>query len=265
MVVNLARGGAAANVLARQAGATLRVLDIAVSSDVPDVPAHVSAHKVRHGSGRIDVEDALTRDEAARAVAAGEAIADEEIDAGADLLVPGDMGIGNTTPATVLIALLTSNEPHTLVGRGTGIDDAGWTRKAAAVRDAARRGRRHVADPVALLATVGGADIAAMVGFLARAAARRTPVVLDGIVSAAAALVADRLLPGAAEWWIAGHRSTEPAQAAALDALDRSPILDLGMRLGEGTGALLAVPVLQAAIATLRDMATFDEAGVSDR
>jgi nicotinate-nucleotide--dimethylbenzimidazole phosphoribosyltransferase len=104
-----------------------------------------------------------------------------------------------------------------------------------------------------------------MVGFLARAAARRTPVVLDGIVSAAAALVADRLLPGAAEWWIAGHRSTEPAQAAALDALDRSPILDLGMRLGEGTGALLAVPVLQAAIATLRDMATFDEAGVSDR
>lgn len=265
MVANFLAGGAAVNVLARQAGATVRVVDVGVAVDVPGAPDETTRHKVRRGSGRIDVEDALTRAEAEHAVAAGSAVADEEIDAGADLLVPGDMGIGNTTPAAVVTALLTGAEPHTVVGRGTGIDDRAWIRKAAAVRDAARRGRRHVADPVALLAAVGGADLAAMAGFLVQAARRRTPVVLDGVVSAAAALVADRLCPGAAEWWVAGHRSTEPAQRAALEALGKTPLLDLGMRLGEGTGALLAVPLLQAAVATLAEMATFDEAGVSDR
>ncbi|MFL6138282.1 MAG: nicotinate-nucleotide--dimethylbenzimidazole phosphoribosyltransferase [Frankiaceae bacterium] len=265
MVANFLAGGAAVNALARLVGAGVRVVDVAVAADVPGAPEDVTRHKVRRGSGRIDREDALTAEEAERAVALGRALANEEVDAGADLLVPGDMGIANTTPATVLTALLTGSEPHTLVGRGTGIDDAAWVRKAAAVRDAARRGRPHVAAPVALLAAVGGADIAAMAGFLAQAALRRTPVVLDGVVSAAAALVADRLAPGAADWWIAGHRSTEPAQRAALEVLDKEPLLDLGMRLGEGSGALLAVPILQAAVRTLAEMATFDEAGVSDR
>ncbi|MDQ1681850.1 MAG: nicotinate-nucleotide--dimethylbenzimidazole phosphoribosyltransferase [Frankiaceae bacterium] len=265
MVLNFLAGGAGVNVLARTLDASVRVVDISVANDVPGAPAETTRHKIRSSSGRIDLEDALTLDEATRAIAAGAAIADEEIDGGADLLVPGDMGIGNTTPATVLTALLTGSEPHTLVGRGTGIDDTTWVRKAGAVRDACRRGRSYVDDPAALLACVGGADIAAMAGFLAQSAVRRTPVVLDGVVSAAAALVAELLAPGARAWWVAGHRSTEPSQHAALATLGLEPLLDLGLRLGEGTGGLLAVPFLRAAVATLAEMATFDEAGVSDR
>ncbi|MDX6257291.1 MAG: nicotinate-nucleotide--dimethylbenzimidazole phosphoribosyltransferase [Frankiales bacterium] len=265
MMANILAGGAAVNVLARQVGATVRVLDLAVATDLLGAPAETMKHKVRAGSGRIDREDALSRRETETAIAAGRAIADEEIDAGADLLIAGDMGIGNTTPATVLVALLTGAEPHTLVGRGTGIDDAAWIRKTRAVRDAVRRGRSHLEQPARLVGVVGGADFAAMAGFLARAAERRTPVVLDGVVSAAAALVADRLTPGARAWWVAGHRSTEPAHTAALAELGLLPLLDLGLRLGEGTGALLALPLLQSAAATLAEMATFDEAGVSDQ
>ena len=264
MVANFLAGGAAVNVLAAQVGATVRVADLAVATDVPGAPVETTRHKIRAGNGRIDREDALTEDETVRALAAGRAIADEEIDGGADLLVVGDMGIGNTTPATVLTALLTETEPHTLVGRGTGIDDAGWIRKTRAVRDGARRGRPHLDDPARLVGVVGGADFAAMAGFLARAAERRTPVVLDGVVSGAAALVAERLTPGAKAWWQAGHRSTEPAHTAALAALELTPLLDLGLRLGEGTGALLAVPLLQCAAASLT-MATFEQAGVSDQ
>jgi nicotinate-nucleotide--dimethylbenzimidazole phosphoribosyltransferase len=175
------------------------------------------------------------------------------------------MGIGNTTPATVLIAALTGSEPVAVVGRGTGIDDAGWMRKTAAVRDALYRARRDVNDPVALLRICGGADLAAMAGFCAQAAVRRTPVLLDGVVVTAAALVAERLAPGARQWWQAGHRSTEPAHARALSELSLTPIVDLGMRLGEGTGAAVALPIVRAAVATLASMATFGEADVSTR
>jgi nicotinate-nucleotide--dimethylbenzimidazole phosphoribosyltransferase len=262
MVANLVAGGAAVNVLAAQVGATVRVVDLSVATDGPP---QTMGYKIRPGSGSIDREDALTPQETEQAIAAGRAIADEEIDGGADLLIAGDMGIGNTTPAAVLTALLTGSEPHTMVGRGTGIDDAGWIRKTRAVRDAARRGRPHLDNPARLVGVVGGADFAAMAGFLSEAAERSTPVVLDGVVSGAAALVAERLTPGAQAWWVAGHRSTEPAHAAALAELRLVPLLDLGLRLGEGTGALLAVPLLQAAAATLADMATFDEAGVSDQ
>ncbi|MFN8158153.1 MAG: nicotinate-nucleotide--dimethylbenzimidazole phosphoribosyltransferase [Candidatus Nanopelagicales bacterium] len=269
MVLNFLAGGAAVNVLARHNGATVRVVDMAVDVDYADLgatlPDDVVRHKVRRGSGSIDREDALTREEASRAFAAGIAIADEEIDAGADLLVPGDMGIGNTTPAAAIVGLLDGGDASTVVGRGTGIDDDTWMRKAAAVRDAMRRGRPYKGDPVALLSTVGGADIAAMSGFLLEAAARRTPVLLDGVVSCAAALVAQRIAYRAPRWWLAGHLSTEPAAAQALERLDLVPVVDYGLRLGEGTGALVALPVLNAAGATLREMATFDEAGVSDR
>ena len=152
-----------------------------------------------------------------------------------------------------------------MVGRGTGIDDAGWIRKTRAVRDAARRGRPFADQPERLVGIVGGADFAAMAGFLARAAERQTPVVLDGLVSGAAALLAERMTPGAKAWWVAGHRSTEPAHTAALTELELVPLLELGLRLGEGTGALLALPLLQAAAGTLADMATFGGAGVSDQ
>jgi len=265
MVRNVHAGGAAVNVLARLAGADVRVVDMAVDADLGDLPAAVGEHKVRRGSGSIDVEDALTRAEAERAFDAGIAIADAEIDSGADLLVVGDLGIGNTTPAAALIGALTRNDSSVVTGRGTGIDDATWMRKCAAVRDAMRRARPVLGDQVQLLATAGGADFAAVTGFLLQAAARRTPVVLDGVVSGACALAAQRVSFRAVDWWVAGHVSSEPAHAVALNRLSLEPILDLGLRLGEGTGALLAVPVVQAAAATLGEMATFDEAGVADK
>ena len=207
----------------------------------------------------------MTREESAAALALGVGIADELIDAGADLLIVGDMGIGNTTPAAALVGLLADVEPARVVGRGTGIDDATWMRKTAAVRDAMRRGRPHKADPVMLLATCAGPDLAATTGLLLQAAARRRPVLLDGVVSCACALVAHRVAFRASQWWLASHRSTEPAASAALARLGLEPLLDLGMHLGEGSGALLALPLVTAAGDLLREMATFDSAGVSDR
>jgi nicotinate-nucleotide--dimethylbenzimidazole phosphoribosyltransferase len=262
MVGNFLAGGAAVNVLAGVAGASVRVLDLAVDS-ADEFPGGVSRYRVRRSSGRIDREDALTSAEVEAALDAGRAVADEEVDAGADLLIAGEMGIGNTTAAAVLIAALTGAEPVAVVGRGTGVDDAGWMRKTAAVRDALRRCRPVRRDPVALLRVAGGADLAAMAGFLAQAAARRTPVLLDGVVVGAAALVADRLAPGARGWWQAAHRSTEPAHALVLDDLQLNPLLDLGLRLGEGSGAVAALPLVVMAGRLLGEMATFESAGVS--
>ena len=260
MIATISAGRAAVNVLARIAGATVRAVDIAVDI-TPDGAG--AAYKIRRSSGNIAVEDALSPEEADAAVQTGRRIADEEVDAGADLLIAGDMGIGNTTAATALVAALTGVEPVVAVGRGTGIDDAAWSRKTAAVRDALYRARAVRDDPLALLATCGGADLAAMAGFCAQAAMRRTPVLLDGLVVTAAALVAERMAPGAKSWWQAGTRSPEPAHDHALTELGLQPIVELGLRLGEGTGAALALPVLRAAVAALGEMATFDEAGVS--
>jgi nicotinate-nucleotide--dimethylbenzimidazole phosphoribosyltransferase len=263
MVGNIDAGGAAINTLAAIADATVRIADLAVDAD--PLSEQIGAHKVRRASGDIAVQDALTDEETASAIAAGRQIADEEVDAGADLLIAGDLGIGNTTAAAVLVAALTNAEPVVVVGFGSGIDDAGWARKTAVVRDALFRTRQVLPDPVALLRCCGGADLAAMAGFCAQAAVRRTPLLLDGMAVTAAALVAERLAPGARQWWQAGHRSTEPGHSLALAALELDPILDLRMRLGEGTGATLALPVLRAAVATLSSMATFTQAGVSTR
>ncbi|MBS1695389.1 MAG: nicotinate-nucleotide--dimethylbenzimidazole phosphoribosyltransferase [Actinobacteria bacterium] len=262
MVANFATGGAAINALAGIAGAEVRVVDVAVDTDEP-VSEAIGAYRVRRGSGNIAVEDALSAEEVLAAVEAGRRIADEEVDSGADLLIAGDMGIGNTTAATTIIAALTGAEPVAVVGRGTGIDDDAWARKTAAIRDALYRAGAVRSDPLGLLRVCGGADLAAMAGFCAQAAVRRTPMLLDGVVVTAAALVADRLAPGARQWWQAGHRSTEPAHTLALDRLELVPIVDLSMRLGEGTGAAVALPVLRAAVAALGLMATFDEAGVA--
>ena len=259
MLDNIDGGGAAINVLAELAGATVRAVDVAVDRD----PSGPVPHRVRRSSGNIATQDALSLDEAEAAVRVGRQIADEEVDAGADLLIAGDMGIGNTTAATTLVAALTDTEPVLVVGRGTGIDDAAWSRKTAAVRDALYRSAPVRADPLALLAACGGADLAAMAGFCAQAAVRRTPLLLDGLVVTAAALVAERLAPGARLWWQAGHRSPEPAHALALAQLGLDPIVDLGLRLGEGTGAAVALPIVRAAVAALSSMATFDDAGVS--
>jgi nicotinate-nucleotide--dimethylbenzimidazole phosphoribosyltransferase len=266
MVANIGAGGAAINALAGVAGATVRLADLAVDVEAAEAPSgRIGAHKVRRGSGDITVEDALSAAEVQAAIDAGRQIADEEVDAGADILIAGDMGIGNTTVATVLIAALTDTEPVAAVGYGTGVDDAGWARKTAAVRDALYRVSGRRSDPVALLRGCGGADLAAMASFCAQAAVRRTPLLLDGLAVTAAALVAERLAPGARQWWQAGHRSPEPAHGLALAALQLEPILDLRMRLGEGTGAAVALPVLRAAVAALSEMSTFTSAGVATR
>jgi nicotinate-nucleotide--dimethylbenzimidazole phosphoribosyltransferase len=263
MVANIDAGGAAINALADVAGATVRIADLAVDAD--PLSQQIGVHKVRRGSGDIAVADALTDAETTAAIAAGRQIADDEVDAGADLLIAGDIGIGNTTPAAVLVAAMTNAEPVAVVGFGTGIDDAGWARKTAAVRDALFRTRLVLPDPVGLLRCGGGADLAAMAGFCAQAAVRRTPLILDGMAVTAAALVAERLAPGARQWWQAGHKSTEPGHALALAELGLDPIVDLRMGLGEGTGATVALPLLRAAVAALSSMATFTEAGVSTR
>lgn len=248
------------SVLTGLVGARVRVLDIAVDDDLEGVATEVLARKIRRGSGSIDVEDALAPGEALRAFEAGRAIADEEIDAGADLLIPGDMGIGNTAVAAALVAAQLGVPADEVVGTGTGIDEEGRQRKVAVVAAAVARAGA-VQDPFALLTALGSACAAATAGFLVQGAVRGVPVLLDGVFSGAAAVVAQEIAPGAERWWLAGHRSTEPSQAFALKALGLEPILDLGLRLGEGSGAVQAVPTLRAARAILADMGLLADLG----
>lgn len=247
-------GTAAVSLLARQYGAQVRVLDLAVDADPEEFPAEVTRHRIRRGSGRIDIEDALTREQAEAAFRAGMAIADEEADAGTDLVVLGDLGAGSTTVAAVLIAALCGSDAAAVTGRGSGIDDRTWMVKCATVRDALRRARPVLGDQLDLLATTGGADFAAMTGFLVQASLRRTPVLLDGVVSAACALVAQRIAFRAPEWWRAGQISGEPAQSKAYERMSVEPLLDQKVGLGQGVGALLALPLLQAASTLLAEL-----------
>jgi nicotinate-nucleotide--dimethylbenzimidazole phosphoribosyltransferase len=240
----VAAGGGPVPIFADLASAGLRVVDMAVEGDVPGAD---DTAKIRRGSGRIDREDALSADDGRRAVAAGVAVADAEIDSGADLLVVGQVGAGATTVAATVVAVVTATEPVKVAGRGSGIDDAAWMRKVTAIRDARRRALPWANNPDRLVAATGGADIAALAGFLLRAAARRTPVVLDGLVTVAGALVAHEVAGNAMRWWLAGPSSTEPAHAVALRRLGLEPLLDLGRVDGSGCGALATVPLLRAA------------------
>jgi len=265
MVRTLCRSEAAANVLASQVHSRLRVVDASVDADADfaaDLDPHVSAHRIRRGSGSIDREDAMTLSEAEQAFERGCSIIDEEVDSGADIFLLGDMGIGNTTVASTLVGLLAPADPAAVTGRGTGIDDETWMRKCSAIRDAIRRGRNAKADPLILLATVGGADFAMLTGMLLQAARRCTPVLLDGTIVTAAALVAHRMDHRSRQWWLASHVSAEPAHALALERLDLTPVLDLSLHLGEASGALMVLPLVQAAAAALAHMRTFEEAGV---
>jgi nicotinate-nucleotide--dimethylbenzimidazole phosphoribosyltransferase len=242
----------------------VRVLDLAVDDDLegldPELLAEVQRFKVRRSSEPLHVTDALTGDEVEQALAAGATVAREEIAAGADLLISGDMGIGNTTPAAALIAAILGVPAADVTGRGTGIDDEALLRKQEIVQQAVDRAGDRA--PVELLAALGGADLAASAGFMAEAARQGVPVLLDGVISVACGLVADQLEPGAAAWFAAGHRSTEPAQRFALEKMGLEPMLDLGMRLGEGSGAVAAVPVVRSAAAVLRDVALLSELGI---
>jgi nicotinate-nucleotide--dimethylbenzimidazole phosphoribosyltransferase len=257
MVGAFAAGSAAVNALARQVGADVVVVDVGVAGDVPAHPA-VLDRKVRRGTDDLAVGPAMSVAEAEAAVAVGAEVARDAVRAGAALLVTGDMGIGNTTPSAALIAALTGRDPVELTGRGTGIDDDMLRRKAKLVAAAVERAEGM--GPVELLAEVGGLEIAALAGFVAAGAEARVPVLVDGVIALAGACVADALTGGAVRpYLVGGHRSVEPAASAALAHLGLEPLLDLGLRLGEGTGATLAVPLVQAAARVLTEMATLDE------
>ncbi|MCL3838482.1 nicotinate-nucleotide--dimethylbenzimidazole phosphoribosyltransferase [Aeromicrobium duanguangcaii] len=259
MVRAFVSGVAGVSVLARQHDVTLRVLDLGVDGDFPDLDPALGEFKVRRGTEPIHLTDAMTADETRQAIDAGRRIAEQEIAAGAELLIGGDMGIGNTTPAVALIAGALGLAAEDVVGRGTGIDDAGLALKTDVVATALKRAGDRVADPVELLAALGSPDLAAQASFISTAAQAGVPVLLDGVISVAAAIVAERLTPGVAPWLAAGHRSTEQAQWRALDALGLEPLLDLDMRLGEGSGAVTAVPIVRSAALLLSQMALLDE------
>ncbi|MFI2708359.1 nicotinate-nucleotide--dimethylbenzimidazole phosphoribosyltransferase, partial [Nocardioides sp. CER28] len=263
MVRTFLAGKAGVSALARTHGVAVRVLDLGVDEDFDDLDestrSALTAHKVRRGSGAIHLEDALTAEQTRAALDAGAAVAREEIQAGAQLLISGDMGIGNTTPASALVAAGLGLPASEVVGRGTGIGDEALVGKTAVVDAALARAGARTADPVETLTALGSADLAATTGYLLAAAQEGVPVLLDGLMSVACALTADRVEPGAAAWFAAGHRSTEPAQSLALAKMGLEPLLDLGLRLGEGSGAVAAVPVLRSAGSLLRDVALLSE------
>ncbi len=262
MLANFAAGGAAINVLAREAGARLVVVDAGALQPVegPGIRA------LRLGAGTADATEgaAMPRAEALAGITAGAELAEEVVRDGTGIVAVGDMGIGNTTAASALCAALLPAEPTAVCGRGTGVDDEGLARKVEVVGRALAANDADPADPVGVLAALGGYEIAFLVGVCLGAAAERAVVLLDGFVTGAAALVAVRLAPDGAGRMVAAHRSPEPGHALVLSELGLRPLLDLGLRLGEGTGAALALPLLHGALAILADMATFEAAGVTD-
>jgi len=262
MVAGFCRGGAAINVIARANGLGVRVVNAGVAAPLEDHDLLVN-RPVRAGSRNLRVEAALTRAEAATAALLGVEVGMGLVDEGARCLLTGDMGIANTTPSAAVVAAATGSAAAEATGRGTGIDDATLAVKTQVVSDAlARLAGRPPLDPLGLLAEVGGLEIAGLAGLCLAGASARVPVVVDGLIALAGALVACALQPAVAGYLIAGHRSVEPAASLALDHLGLAPLLDLDLRLGEGTGAALAYPLVRAAASVAAEMATFDDLGI---
>ncbi|MHA6781541.1 nicotinate-nucleotide--dimethylbenzimidazole phosphoribosyltransferase [Pseudonocardia saturnea] len=257
MVANFAAGGAVVNAFARAVGAQVQVLDVGVAAPLPALDG-VLARRVADGTADLALGPALHREQVVAAIEAGIAAVPER-----GCVLTGDMGIANTTAAALLICAFTDADPGQATGRGTGIDDATLVHKTAVVRAALERHRPDAGDPIGVLAAFGGLEHAAIAGLVLGAAARRIPVLLDGVNAGAAALVAAALAPVSIGFCVAGHRSAEPGHRLALDRLGLDPLLDLGLRLGEGTGAVLALPLLRAAVQALHDVATFGDAGVT--
>lgn len=266
MIGNFARGGAAVNVLAAQAGARVVVADVGVAGNPGDLPqsAVVLSRRIAPGTANIAAGPAMSRDQALRAVAAGIEVTSELGDT-TDVYATGEMGIGNTTPSSAIVAVLAGCEPQAVTGYGTGVDEETRLHKARVVARAIARNRPDPADPVDVLSKVGGYEIGAIAGLILGAAAQRKPVLIDGFISTAGALLARDLCPTAAGYMIASHRSIEPGHAVALQLLGKQPLLELDLRLGEGTGAVLAFHLVEAAVRILAGMATFDEAGISGK
>lgn len=264
MVLNFLRGGAAINVLARHVGAKVVVVDMGVKGTLEVQPNLILA-KIAPGTQNMTKGPAMSREQALLAIQRGAELAEAEIRAGAQMLATGDMGIGNTTPSAAIAAVLSGKPPAVCVGRGTGVDESGLERKISAVERALALNQPNPEDGLDVLAKVGGFEIGGLVGVILAGAAHRRPVVVDGFISTAAAMIAVRLAPLARHYLIASHRSKEQGHTLMLDWLGLEPVFDLEMRLGEGTGAALAMTVVEAACKILAEMATFDEAGVSEK
>jgi nicotinate-nucleotide--dimethylbenzimidazole phosphoribosyltransferase len=264
MVLNFLRGGAAINVLARQAGARVIVVDIGVATDF-EPQSDLRRRKIARGTQNIVRGPAMTRSQAESAIAEGIDVAQAEIANGVDLIATGDMGIGNTTASAAIVAVITGSPVPQVTGRGTGVDNAGLTRKIVAIERALEVNRPNPNDALDVLSKVGGFEIGGLAGVIIGAAAKRVPVVIDGFISGAAALIAVGLCPEVKPYLIAAHQSVETGHRAALEYLGLQPLLDLNLRLGEGTGAVLAFHLVEAAARILSEMATFAEAGVSGK
>ncbi len=271
MVLNFLRGGAAINVLARQIGAALTIADIGLATDPALLPADVAGpprfRRLRVSQGTADMTraPAMSALDTQAAIRAGQMLASEAAAAGADCILVGEMGIGNTTSASAITAVMCGRAPADVIGRGTGVDDAGLARKHGAVARALALHQPNPADPLAVLASLGGLEIAAMIGVIQQSAVHRLPVLLDGFISTAAALLAVGIAPATRHFLIASHASAEPGHTFALAQLGLEPLLRLQLRLGEASGAALALPLLRSACALLDEMATFGDAGVSDK
>ncbi len=264
MVGNFLAGGAAINVLARHVGASIVVLDAGVAADLPDDPA-MRAVKIGRGTANMAIGPAMSREDAIKCIEAGIAAADEQIAKGADLIAFGDMGIGNTTPSSAITAVVTGADPSVTTGRGTGLDDPALAHKVEVVRRSIEVNKPDAKDGLDLLAKVGGFEIGMLAGAMLGTAASHRPAVVDGFISGAAALVAWTLAPTLSHYLIASHQSVEPGHRIGMETMGLTPLLDMGMRLGEGSGATLAMPIIEAAAKCLAEMATFADAGVAER
>jgi nicotinate-nucleotide--dimethylbenzimidazole phosphoribosyltransferase len=264
MVRNFLEGGAGINVLARLARARVVVVDMGVATDLPPHPDLVSK-RIARGTRNMARGPAMERDQALASLEAGIEVLEAEAEKGLDIVAAGDMGIGNTTPSAAVCSVITGRSVREVTGRGTGIDQKRLEHKIGVIQGALSLNRPDPEDPLDVLSKVGGFEIGGLAGVMLGAACRGIPVVIDGFISGAAALIAEALSPLARDYMVAGHVSTEPGHRAVLAHLGLNPLLDLGMRLGEGTGAVLAFPILEAAAGLLSEMATFEEAGVSEK
>ena len=264
MVLNFLRGGAAINVLARQADARVIVVDIGVAADFEHI-AGLLHKKIAMGTQNMRTGPAMTRQQAEQSIQVGMDVVEGEIAKGLDLLAVGEMGIGNTTPSSAITALYTAQSVRLVTGRGTGLDETSFLHKVEVIEQSLVANKPEPEDPIDVLSKVGGFEIGGLAGLILGAASHRQPVVLDGFISGAAALLAVKLEPRVNPFLIASHRSVEAGHRAILDYLGLRPLLDLDLRLGEGTGAALAFHLIDAAVNTLNDMATFSEAGVSGK
>jgi len=263
MVYNFLNGGAAINVLSRQAGAEVICTDVGVA--FPLEPSDLMKRRVANGTKNMAKGPAMTRAEALQALLTGAEAAKGAIASGANLLTTGDMGIGNTTPSSAIVALYTGLPVRTVVGRGTGINDETLNKKVEVIEQAIRINQPDLENALDVLAKVGGLEIAAIAGSILQAAASRVPIIVDGFISTAGALIASKLCPGSTAFMIPSHASVEPGHKKALELLGLEPLLKLNMRLGEGTGAVLCIYLVEASIHILNEMATFEEAAVSEK